>query len=112
MRILPRRNSAFSPSGAELTATDMQTSGSVTKKTHTFSSVDFGAADPGRVAYVAIAVDRGGSGLTPDSVTIGGVSATQVGTTVTSPGNGEAAVSLWKLSLATGTTASVAVDYS
>ncbi|MHA7852175.1 hypothetical protein [Roseovarius sp.] len=95
---------------AELTATDLQGSGAISEKSYTFSGVSFGAADANRVVYVMVGYDRGGSGLTPDSVTIGGVSATQVGTTLTSAGNGESTLSLWKASVPSGTSGSVAID--
>lgn len=108
--LLAKRLMTSDIAAAELSATDLQISGNIAALSYTFSSVDFGAADANRVVYVMVGHDRGATGLTPDSVTIGGVPATQVGTSLTSSGNGQTTLSLWKASVPSGTTGSVVVD--
>lgn len=75
-----------------------------------YASVPIGVADANRVVAVAIAGDTAGAATSPVStVTIGGISATQVSGAATF--SAIAYSDIWYASVPTGTTATVAVTY-
>lgn len=76
-----------------------------------YTSVPIGVADANRVVAVAIVADTAGGASTPTAVTIGGISATQVGGAYCNSLS-VLDTSIWYASVPTGTTATVAVTYT
>jgi len=91
---------------ATLTYQDYQGSGS-NASSYTFSGMGIGTADADRKVLACIG-GFGSSGATPTSVTIGGVSATQVAVSATS----RATAVVFEASVPTGTTGDVVANYS
>lgn len=101
------------PYGATATLTYQTAAASAfSTSTPSFASLTIGTADPTRVVIVGLGFSKssGSWGANPiSSVTIGGVSATQVGSQVLTPVGVDTVVSFYIAAVPTGTTATVAV---
>jgi len=97
-----------SAGGGTLTGTFLQGAGDATDlTTYTFASQNLGTASSDRVIAVAVS-GRQSSARTVSSVTIGGVSATEIGTR----GSSQNPLGIWIAAVPTGTTGDVVVTFS
>lgn len=81
--------------------------------TITYSALSFGVADVNRVIVVQICNRATATGATVASVTIGGISATQVsGALADTGGAGLFATDIWQATVPTGTSGNVVVTYT
>ena len=82
-------------------------SGSTGLTTYTYTSQAIGTAASNRIVIVGV-TNYSASSSRPSSVTIGGISATGIGTGIS---DGNCHASIWYAAVPTGTTATIAVNY-
>ncbi len=93
-----------------ITYISLASSGNTTSASFTFSSVNFGAEYPGRRIVIVVGnTVVGASNSNISSLTIGGVTATQIGTTTVSAGNTLQAA-IYVATVPTGTSGNVVVN--
>jgi hypothetical protein len=99
----------FVPSGssASITYTD-KGEDSVNRTTYTFSTKSLGSAAADRKIIVGVSAGGSSSGVTLNSVTVGGISATQIVATT----DGENMAQIWVASVPTGATGNVVLTFS
>ena len=98
---------------AEYTGSGLESPGGSLSSPRTFAGVSVGSADAGRHVVSAIMLQRtSGSGSPVTGVTIGGVTATKIGSTGLSGHTLEHVAEFWIAAVPTGTTADVTVAFT